>query len=189
MKSLLDTRPIFHKRDETIRGHVFCSFLALLLRKELQEIRLARKGVGTGSGPTVVPRSGQPGNEMKLRSTTRLRVFAARLRSGGQRSFRPAASPLPPVLRSCWNLRPVRLRWRESVVTTPFSKSHLLKMDHFRWHGVEDQFDGEQDGGNPWPSQTISQRDRPPPRPTPAQFKWNKRQVPGHISRWWLRPW
>ena len=30
MKSLLDTRPIFHKCDETIRGHVFCSFLALL---------------------------------------------------------------------------------------------------------------------------------------------------------------
>ena len=35
MKSVLDTRPIFHKRDETIRGHVFCSFLALILRKEL----------------------------------------------------------------------------------------------------------------------------------------------------------
>ena len=25
-KSLLETRPIFHRRDETIRGHVFCSF-------------------------------------------------------------------------------------------------------------------------------------------------------------------
>lgn len=37
MKSLLRTRPIFHKCDETIRGHVFCSFLALLLRKELQD--------------------------------------------------------------------------------------------------------------------------------------------------------
>lgn len=35
MKSILDTRPIFHKRDETIRGHVFCSFLSLVLRKEL----------------------------------------------------------------------------------------------------------------------------------------------------------
>jgi len=35
MKSVLDTRPIFHKRDETIRGHVFCSFLALVIRKEL----------------------------------------------------------------------------------------------------------------------------------------------------------
>ena len=35
-KSLLETRPIYHKRDETIRGHVFCSFLALVLRYELQ---------------------------------------------------------------------------------------------------------------------------------------------------------
>jgi hypothetical protein len=34
-KSIIDTRPIFHQRDDTIRGHVFCSFLALLLRKEL----------------------------------------------------------------------------------------------------------------------------------------------------------
>jgi len=37
VKTLLQTRPIFHKCDETIRGHVFCSFLALLLRKELQD--------------------------------------------------------------------------------------------------------------------------------------------------------
>ena len=35
VKSILETRPIFHQRDETIRGHVFCSFLALVLRKEL----------------------------------------------------------------------------------------------------------------------------------------------------------
>jgi transposase len=35
-KSVLETRPIFHQQDETIRGHVFCSFLALVLRKELQ---------------------------------------------------------------------------------------------------------------------------------------------------------
>ena len=43
IKSVLDTRPIFHKRDETIRGHVFCSFLALVLRKELDS-RLERAG-------------------------------------------------------------------------------------------------------------------------------------------------
>ena len=36
VKSLLETRPIFHQRDDTIRGHVFCSFLALVLRKELE---------------------------------------------------------------------------------------------------------------------------------------------------------
>ncbi len=36
-KSLLDTRPIFHRCDDTIRGHVFCSFLALLLLHELDQ--------------------------------------------------------------------------------------------------------------------------------------------------------
>ena len=34
-KSILQTRPIYHKCDQTIRGHVFCSFLALVLLKEL----------------------------------------------------------------------------------------------------------------------------------------------------------
>ena len=41
-KSLLETRPIYHQCDETIRGHVFCSFLALLLRHELQARLVAR---------------------------------------------------------------------------------------------------------------------------------------------------
>jgi transposase len=43
-KSLLETRPIHHHWDETIRGHVFCTFLALILRKELQD-RLSAAGV------------------------------------------------------------------------------------------------------------------------------------------------
>jgi hypothetical protein len=42
-KSIINTRPIFHQRDDTVRGHVFCSFLALLLRKELID-RLAAAG-------------------------------------------------------------------------------------------------------------------------------------------------
>jgi DDE family transposase len=39
-KALLATRPIYHQTDAAIRGHVFCSFLALVLRKELED-RLA----------------------------------------------------------------------------------------------------------------------------------------------------
>jgi len=42
-KSLLATRPVYHHCDDTIRGHVFCSFLALVLRYELQS-RLQAKG-------------------------------------------------------------------------------------------------------------------------------------------------
>jgi transposase len=34
-KATLDTRPIYHSSDAAIRGHVFCSFLALVLQKEL----------------------------------------------------------------------------------------------------------------------------------------------------------
>jgi hypothetical protein len=42
MKSILETRPIYHKCDATIRGHVFCSFLALLLKRALEQ-RLEEK--------------------------------------------------------------------------------------------------------------------------------------------------
>src|SRR5262249_43531330 len=51
-KHLLSTRPIFHKLDATIRGHVFCSFLALVLKKALEDriAALAR----SGSWPQII---------------------------------------------------------------------------------------------------------------------------------------
>ena len=51
-KHLLATRPIFHKLDETIRGHVFCSFLALVLKAEL-DARIAALGQ-RGSWPEII---------------------------------------------------------------------------------------------------------------------------------------
>ncbi len=36
-KAQLRTRPIYHSCDAAIRGHVFCSFLALVLQKELAD--------------------------------------------------------------------------------------------------------------------------------------------------------
>ena len=43
LKSVLATRPVYHQNDATIKGHVFCSFLALMLMKELQ-LRIKGKG-------------------------------------------------------------------------------------------------------------------------------------------------
>src|ERR1700741_5154257 len=43
-KAVLATRPIYHSSDMAIRGHVFCSFLALLLAKELED-RLRRQSI------------------------------------------------------------------------------------------------------------------------------------------------
>ncbi|MDY6973385.1 MAG: hypothetical protein SV775_13815 [Thermodesulfobacteriota bacterium] len=43
MESVLETRPAYHQKDENISGHAFCSFLALVLRKELDR-RLEETG-------------------------------------------------------------------------------------------------------------------------------------------------
>jgi hypothetical protein len=43
-KALMRTRPVYHSSDASIRGHVFCSFLALILRKELDE-RCRKAGI------------------------------------------------------------------------------------------------------------------------------------------------
>ena len=48
-KAVLATRPIYHSSDMAIRGHVFCSFLALLLAKELED-RLRQQGVAAEWG-------------------------------------------------------------------------------------------------------------------------------------------
>jgi DDE family transposase len=43
-KAVLETRPVYHSSDAAIRGHIFCSFLALTLRKELDD-RLQAAGL------------------------------------------------------------------------------------------------------------------------------------------------
>ena len=46
LKCVLEVRPVYHKTDATIRGHVFCSFLALVLRSELERRYRERHGEG-----------------------------------------------------------------------------------------------------------------------------------------------
>jgi transposase len=98
MKSLLDTRPIFHKCDETIRGHVFCSFLALLLRKELQD-RLARKEWKLEWADVV--RDLDNLNEMKIAINDKSFVFRGQTSGVAGKVFQACGVALPPVLRAC----------------------------------------------------------------------------------------
>lgn len=53
-KSLFETRPIYHKLDETIRGHVACSFLALVVKKELEDRLAAANNGARASWPDVI---------------------------------------------------------------------------------------------------------------------------------------
>jgi Transposase DDE domain len=95
-KHLLSTRPIFHKLDETIRGHVFCSFLALVLKKALED-RISALG-RSGSWPQIIA---------DLDSLTETEIEHDRKRFVVRSAPRPAASlairavgvALPPTVR------------------------------------------------------------------------------------------
>ncbi len=54
-KALMRTRPIHHSSDTAIRGHVFCSFLALVLRKEL-DARCRKAGFRPEWGDVLLDR-------------------------------------------------------------------------------------------------------------------------------------
>jgi len=98
MKSLLDTRPIFHKCDETIRGHVFCSFLAILLRKELED-RLARKEWKLEWADVI--RDLDNLIEMEVAISGKGYVFRGQASGVAGKVFQACGVALPPALRSC----------------------------------------------------------------------------------------
>jgi transposase len=95
-KSLLKTRPIWHKRDDTIRGHVFCSFLALVLRHELFS-RLRRAGHVLEWNDVI--------RDLESLQTTTITYDGKKflLRSTAERTcgkvFQAAGVALPPTLR------------------------------------------------------------------------------------------
>ncbi|HEY1452259.1 MAG TPA: IS1634 family transposase [Roseiarcus sp.] len=105
-KSLLETRPIYHKLDETIRGHVACSFLALVLKKELED-RLAADD--SGARPNV--NASWPAVMADLDSLTETEVeqdgkhFLMRSapRPGASLALAALGVALPPTLRQIAN--------------------------------------------------------------------------------------
>jgi transposase len=98
MKSILDTRPIFHKCDETIRGHVFCSLLALQLRKELED-RLARKQWKLEWADVI--RDLDNLLEMEVAISGKGYVFRGQTPGVAGKVFQACGIALPPALRSC----------------------------------------------------------------------------------------
>jgi transposase len=97
MKSLLETRPIYHKCDETIRGHVFCSFLALILRKELQD-RLESKG-GSLEWADVI-RDLDRLQEVEMSLDGKNYVVRTETKGTVGKVFQACGVALPPTLRS-----------------------------------------------------------------------------------------
>jgi Transposase DDE domain len=95
-KHLLATRPIFHKLDETIRGHVFCSFLALVLKKALEDriAALAR----SGSWPEIIADLDSL-TETEIEHDGKRFVVRSAPRPAASLALRAAGVALPPTVR------------------------------------------------------------------------------------------
>ena len=96
-KHLLATRPIFHKLDETIRGHVFCSFLALVLKKALDD-RIAAVG-RAGSWPEIIADLDSL-TETEIEHDGKHFVARSAPRSAASLALRAAGVALPPTIRT-----------------------------------------------------------------------------------------
>jgi hypothetical protein len=95
-KHLLSTRPIFHKLDETIRGHVFCSFLALVLKKALEDRIVALGRVG--SWPAIIADLDSL-TETEIEHDGKRFVVRSAPHPAASLAFRAAGVALPPTVR------------------------------------------------------------------------------------------
>jgi hypothetical protein len=96
MKSVLDTRPIFHRCDDNISGHVFCSFLALLLRKTLQD-RIIEKGWKIEWSDIV--RDIDAVQDVAVTHGNKKFVIRTETTGVAGKTFQTVGAVLPPVLR------------------------------------------------------------------------------------------
>jgi hypothetical protein len=96
MKSILETRPIFHKCDETIAGHVFCSFLALVIRKKLHD-ELAARGWSLEWADII--NDVDAVSEVSVTHASKKFVLRTEASGVAGKVFQAAGIALPPVLR------------------------------------------------------------------------------------------
>jgi len=96
MKSILDTRPVYHKCDDNISGHVFCSFLALVLRKNLQD-RIEAKGWKLEWADIV--RDVDAIEEIEVTHNGKQFIIRTEASGVAGKAFQSVGVALPPVLR------------------------------------------------------------------------------------------
>jgi transposase len=96
MKSLLETRPIYHQRDETIRGHVFCSFLALVMRQELE--RRLREQASSFEWADIV-RDLDHLQETTITVNEKAYVIRSQVKGAVGKVFQATGVAIPPAIR------------------------------------------------------------------------------------------
>jgi hypothetical protein len=97
LKSLMSTRPVYHRQDETIRGHVFCSFLSLMLMRELQD-QMDARGWGNAEWADVL-RDLDMLQQIEVEASDGKRfVIRTAARGWSGKAFQAAGVALPPTI-------------------------------------------------------------------------------------------
>jgi transposase len=96
IKSILETRPVFHQTNETIRGHVFCSFLALVLRKELDS-RLEKAGHSLEWAD--IKRDLEALQEITIAEKNKTLAFRTECLGSCSKIFQSVGVAIPPTIR------------------------------------------------------------------------------------------
>ena len=95
-KSLLETRPIYHRLDTTIAGHIFCSFLALLLMHELdQRIRQRNEHLEWAD----ILRDLSALEEIEVRHNNERYILRSPVQGVCGKVFQAAEMAIPPTMR------------------------------------------------------------------------------------------
>ena len=102
-KAVFDTRPIFHSSDAAIRGHVFCTFLALLLQKRLND--LARTAGSKVEWRTLLRELDQL-SQARMRSSDKDWLIRSDATPAVAAIFRQAHIALPPRARQTFPPQP-----------------------------------------------------------------------------------
>ena len=109
-KNLLETRPVFHRTDAAICGHVFCSFLAVVLKRDLlgrmekagikaewddvlRDLRALSETVLTHKGRRFAARSRPVGVAGKITQCLRIRLPAVVRRLDDEGTTHPRKEP------------------------------------------------------------------------------------------------
>jgi transposase len=95
-KSIMETRPIYHKCDETIRGQVFCTFLALRLKAELEK-RLEDRGEEWEWAEVL--RGLDNLQEVEVTFRGRRYLLRSQLVGDAPKAIRAAGVAVPPTIR------------------------------------------------------------------------------------------
>jgi hypothetical protein len=95
-KSILETRPIYHRWNETICGHVFCSFLALLLKHDL-ESRMRQAGMQWEWAEVI--RGLDNLHQVEANFQGRSFLLRSQLQAHASAAIRASGVALPPTLR------------------------------------------------------------------------------------------